>query len=92
MLRALGKALLWALVPAALTAVLFEGLSYGFAHGNPLLVAVFLGVAMADRLGLPGGLSPLSVFGYQLAYFALLALIVLAGKGIPSCSAQSDSG
>jgi len=82
MLRARGKGLLWALGLAALTTLLFEGLSYGFAHGNVLFIAFFLGVAMADSWGLPGTSSLAAIFGYQLAYFGLLVLLALAIRAL----------
>ena len=76
------KGLAWAVALAALTALLFESLAYGFAHGNMLLVAVFFGVAAAASWELPGLTSLVGVFGYQLLYFVLLALVVLAVRGV----------
>ena len=80
--RALLRGFIVVLALAAITTPLFEGLSYGFAHGNMLLVAVFLGVAAAARWNLPGLNSLVGVFGYQFLYFAVLTLIVLSGRGL----------
>jgi hypothetical protein len=81
MLRAFRSGLLWALGLAGLTTLLFEGMSYGFAHGNVLLIGLFLGVAAADSWALPAS-SLVTIFGYQLAYFGLLAFLVVAIRAL----------
>lgn len=72
------KSLLWALGLATVTALLFDTFSYGVAHANPVLLAVFFGAGLAGARDFPGIDSPGGIFAYQLAYYVAWALVVSA--------------
>ena len=76
MLRGARKAAVLALALALATTALFETFSFGIAHGNLFLVALCLGTVIASVYQLPGLPHLGAVFGYQLAYFAVLACAV----------------
>ena len=76
------KSLLWALGFATVTALLFDTFSYGVAHANPILLAVFFGAGFAGARDFPGIDLPGGIFVYQLAYYLAWAVIVSAIVGI----------
>jgi len=76
------KSLLWALGLATVTALTFDTFSYGVAHANPLLLAVFFGAGLAGARDFPGIDLPGAVFVYQLAYYVAWAFLISAVVGI----------
>jgi hypothetical protein len=86
--RHLITAAIWATGLAAVATCVFEDVSFGLAHGNPVLVAVYLPYWPAARGVIPPMSSLPVVFVYEVLYFLTIGLVVLALKSLPKRSAH----